>query len=184
MSRCVFCGGRNPQYSNENRMDKKPVKLSELIEALEFDSPEHVSKIDLQTGRLVMVDGAVMRAMEEGDEEALSDMADKEDSEIARAMVSDSGERFVDPPDKFEFHEYRQMERFIGTIENSKDAEQLLRAIKGNGAFRYFKDTAHRLGLLEQWYEYRDSAMKEFARDWAAGNEIQVEDDMPWNGKS
>src|SRR5215469_14041358 len=99
-------------------VDKKPVKLKELIEALEFDSPDYVTKIDLQTGRLVMVEKWVMRAMDEGDEEALSEMADKEELETARAIWNDSGERFVDPPDKFEFHEYRQMEGFIGTIEN------------------------------------------------------------------
>jgi hypothetical protein len=34
------------------------------------------------------------------------------------------------------------MERFIGTVENAEAAEQLWRAIKGKGAFRYFKDTA------------------------------------------
>jgi hypothetical protein len=78
-------------------MEKKPVKLSELIEALEFDFPEHIYKIDLQTGRLVMVEECVMRAMEEGDEESLSDVRDwqKHEVEIARAMWNDAGQRFV-----------------------------------------------------------------------------------------
>lgn len=164
-------------------MDKKPVKLSELIEALEFDSPDHITKIDLQAGRLVIVEECVLRAVEEGDEEALSEMAEKEEMEIARAIWNDAGERFVDGPDKFEFHAYRQMERFIGTLEDSEKAKQLWCAIKGKGAFRYFKDTAHRLGLLEQWYEYRDNAMKEFALEWAGANEVQVVDDTRRNRK-
>jgi Uncharacterised protein family (UPF0158) len=97
-----------------------------------------------------------MSAVEEGDEDLLRGLADwqQEEVEIARAMVEDSGERFVDAPAKFDFHEYRQMERFIGTVEDSEAAEQLWRAIKGKGAFRYFKDTANRLGLLQQWYRY------------------------------
>ena len=80
-------------------------------------------------------------------------------------------------PSKFDFDEYRQMERFIGTLEDSAAAEELWRAVKGKGAFRYFKDTANRLGLLKQWYRYRDEAMKEFVSDWAEANKIPIVDD-------
>jgi hypothetical protein len=80
-------------------------------------------------------------------------------------------------PDKFDFHEYRQMERFIQTVHDSATAEQLWRAIKGKGAFRYFKDTASRLGLLKQWYQHRDDAMKKFVRDWAEVHQIPIVDD-------
>jgi len=157
-----------------------PVKLSELIEAVEFDSDEPVAKVDLQDGRVVTVNRSLLNHLEEGDEEALSDLPDLQQGEveIARAMVADSGERFVAAPDKFDFHEYGQMERFIGTVENAEAAEQLWRAIKGKGAFRYFKDTASRLGLLEQWYRYRDAAMKEFVVAWAEVKNVPIEDDV------
>lgn len=157
----------------------KAVKLSDLIEALEFDSDQHVTRVDLQNGCVVTVTGEVFSAVEEDDEEAQEDLPDwqKEELEIAQAIVADSGERFVDAPDKFEFHEYRQMERFIGQVEDTKAAEQLWRAIKGKGAFRYFKDTASRLGLLQQWYQYRDEALKQFVRDWAEFHRVPVSDD-------
>jgi hypothetical protein len=45
------------------------------------------------------------------------------------------------------------MERFICTVADGQAADQLWRAIKGKGAFRYFKDTAHRLDLLKQWFQ-------------------------------
>jgi hypothetical protein len=131
----------------------KPVKLSELIDDLEFESDEYGSWVDLENGRVVRVSHSLIRAVEKGNEDAAS-LAEEEEVEIARALVADSGERFVDAPGKFDFHEYRQMERFIGTVEDSAAAEQLWRAIKGKGAFRYFKDTAGRLGLLQQWYQY------------------------------
>jgi hypothetical protein len=164
----------------------KPLNLSELIEALEFESEEHITKVDLQNGCVVTVDGFVMSAVEEGDEASLVDLPEwqRPEVEIARAIADDSGERFVDPPDKFDFHEYRQMERFIGTLEDGAAAEQLWRAIKGKGAFRYFKDTAHRLGVLKQWYQYRDESMKEFVRDWAAAHQILVVDDTAPKPKS
>jgi hypothetical protein len=161
----------------------KPVKLSELIEALEFESDERVMKVDLQNGCVVSVDRSVVSAVEESDDEALGDLPDWQNGEveIARAIVADSGERFVNAPDKFDFHEYRQMERFIGTVENAGAAEQLWRAIKGKGAFRYFKDTASRLGLLKQWYQYRDEAMKEYVRDRAEAQQIPIVDDTTSN---
>ena len=157
----------------------KPVKLSELIDDLEFDSDEYGSWVDLENGRVVRVSHSLIRAIEEGDAERLAEH--DEEVEIAKAVVADSGERFVEAPGKFEFHEYRQMERFIGTVEDSAAAEELWRAIKGKGAFRYFKDTARRLGLLEQWYQYRDSAMKEFVRDWAEAHQIPIVDDAGAN---
>jgi len=158
----------------------KPTKLSELINALEFDSEEQVNRVDLQNGCVVTVEESLLSALEEGDDEALHDLPDwqKEEIEIARRMVEDAGERFVPLPDKFDFHEYRQMERFIRTVENAEIAEQLWRAIKSKGAFRYFKDTASRLGLLERWYQYRDDAMKEFVIEWAEAHNVPYENDI------
>jgi hypothetical protein len=158
----------------------KPTKISELIEALEFDSEERVTRVDLQNGCVVTVDHSLLNALEEGDEEALPPLPDwqKQEMEVARAIAEDSGERFVAAPDKFDFHEYRQMERFIGTVEDAEAAAQLWRAIKGKGAFRYFKDTASRLDLLERWYRYRDNAMKEFVVEWAEAHNIPFEDDL------
>jgi len=156
-----------------------PAKLSDLMDALLFDSEEHVTRFDREAGRLVTVERSVLSAMEEGDEESLSDLPDwqKEEAELARAIAGDSGERFIDPPDKFDFHEYRQMERFIGTLDDAGVSEQLWRAIKGKGAFRYFKDTADRLGLLNHWYQYRDAAMKEFVIAWAEAHNVPFVDD-------
>lgn len=154
----------------------KPVKLSDLIDVLEFDSDEYTQYVDLQTGRVVHLYDSLLSAVEDGDEDSLGDW-EPEAVEIAKAVVEED-ERFVDAPDKFEFHEYRQMERFIRTVETPEVAEQLWRAIKGKGAFRHFKDTASRLGLLERWYGYRANAMKEFVLEWAEDNHVSVVDDL------
>lgn len=159
----------------------KPIKLSALVDALESESEFMVAKVDLQEGCVVFVDKSVMNAVEENDEEFFKDLTGtaKQEVGLARALVEDPGKRFVDPPDKFEFHEYRHMERFIGTVGDKEAAGQLWRAIKGKGAFRYFKDTANRLGLLKEWFAYRDEALKECVRQWAEAHEIPVVDDTP-----
>lgn len=157
----------------------KPVKLSELIEALEFESEELACRVDLQTGRVVCVEEALLRAVEEGDEAMMDLLKNTGDEEVAmaRAVAADTGERFVDPPRRFDFHEYRHMERFIGTVSDRGAADALWRAIKGRGAFRHFKDAASRLGLLEQWFAYRDNALKDFVREWAAARRCLLVDD-------
>ena len=156
----------------------KPTKLSELIEAVEFDSAVHTQRVDLQNGCVVRVETSVLSAVEEGDEDAVNELPDwqKPEVEEARAIVADSGERFVAAPAQADFHEYQHMERFIGTVADDGAAEQLWRAIKGKGAFRRFQDAAGRLGVLEQWYRYREAAIKEFVVAWAGANSVPYED--------
>ena len=69
------------------------------------------------------------------------------------------------------------MERFIVTLPDDQIAEELWRAIKGKGAFRFFKDTARRLGLLDEWYRYCDEAMKNHILAWAEVKGVVVVDD-------
>jgi len=154
-------------------------KLSDLAESLLFDSPEHVTRFDRQTGRMVMVERWILSALEEGQDERVASAPQwqREEVEIARAMCEDSGERFIEGPSKFDFHEYRQMEKFIGSLGDTDAADQLWRAIKGKGAFRHFKDTLHRLGLQDQWHRHRDEAMKAFLIAWAQENQVPYEDD-------
>jgi hypothetical protein len=154
-------------------------KLSDLTDTLEFDLPDHHTRYDRETGRIVTVEKSVLQSAEDGDVEALASLPEwqKPEVEIARAILADTGERFIDPPKKFDFHEYREMERFIGTVEDA-EAEQLWRAIKGKGAFRYFRDTLHRLGLQDEWRHYREKAVKEFVIAWAEQNQVPYADDL------
>jgi hypothetical protein len=161
-------------------MSATPVaKLSDPVEPLPFESPEHVTRFDRQTGRMVTVERWILSALEEGQDERVADVPQwqRQEVEIARAMCDDSGERFIAGPSKFEFHEYRHLEKFIGSLSDADAADRLWRAIKGKGAFRYFKDTLHRLGLQDQWYRYRDEAMKAFVIAWAQRNHVPCEDD-------
>jgi hypothetical protein len=160
-------------------MNTPPAQLSDLVGALLFDLPEHVTRFDRQTGRIVSVEHWILSALEEGQDECLVDVPrwQQAEIEIARAICEDDGQRFIEGPDKFEFHEYRRMEEFIGSLADAHAADQLWRAIKGKGAFRCFKDTLHRLGLQDQWYRHRDEAMKAFVIAWAQQNHVPYEDE-------
>ena len=42
----------------------------------------------------------------------------------------------------------------------------LLDALHGRGAFRLFKSTIRRLGVEDDWFRFRASALEEIAMDW------------------
>jgi len=157
-------------------------KLSDLVASLDMQNPENKVYFDRQTAEIVLLDESLLSAAEEedDDEECLEDVPEwqREQAEIAREIVADENDRFIDPPDKFEFHEYRHMEEFIETLDNVRAANELARAIRGNGAFGRFKGTLARFDLLDDWYKYRDNAMKEFAIEWAEENNVAYEDDL------
>lgn len=159
---------------------RTPVKLSELIEAVEFSSDEHAAWVDLETGCVVRVDQFLLNALEGKDDDTLEVLTewDRDELALARAITEDSAGRFLDAPDAFGFHEYRHMQCFIESLGETEAAGRLWDAIKGSGAFRRFKNTADRLGLLTAWYRYREDALRTFVRKWAEANQVAVEDDM------
>lgn len=155
--------------------------LIDLIGPLELDNDEYLSYFDRQNGEIVSVERSVLSAVEEGEDEGLEEHVpawQKDEIEIARAIVADKSDRFIDPPDKVEFDVYRHMQRFIESITNPTIANQLWEAIKGRSAFRAFKDTLHRLGLENRWFRYRDQAIKQFVIEWAEENHVAYKDDF------
>jgi hypothetical protein len=76
-------------------------------------------------------------------------------------------------PTKFDIHEYRIMERFCYSVDDDDMRDDLCNAIPGRGAFRYFKDRIHAYGIADDWYRYRDEALREIAIAWCEENGIQ-----------
>ena len=88
-------------------------------------------------------------------------------------------EDFVQLPDRFEIHEWDIMRRFCDTVDDARVRDALHRAIRGRGAFRYFKDTAHETGVIDDWYRYRDQAMREIAADFLNAEGIPFDPEKP-----
>lgn len=75
-------------------------------------------------------------------------------------------------PTKFDIHEYSIMERFCRSREDDEMRDDLCDAIRGRGAFRRFKDSIHEHGIADDWYKYRDEALREIAIEWCEENGI------------
>lgn len=140
---------------------------------------------DQQTARIVTVEESTMKAVEDGDNEALAQVTDedKEDIEIAREVVHDKTGRFIKPPDNSLFDESRLKAQFIKTIHDANIARKLADAGDSKGLRRLFSNSTfasvlYRYGLEEQWYEYRANAVKQFVIDWVKANHLDYEDDL------
>jgi len=78
-------------------------------------------------------------------------------------------------PGKFDVHEWSIMEQFAHSIENERLRRDLLDAIHGPGAFRYFRDTIDRYGMKDAWFDYKALALEKIAIGWLEEHNIEYE---------
>jgi hypothetical protein len=142
------------------------VSLKKVLEALELLTDESSAYVDIETGEVISISGEYMgnAGDEDLDTEELRDWAI---AAIEQAReIADSPDRFLPLPDKFDIHEWDIMRRFAESRPNSRQRNELMEAIHGSGAFRFFKSAIGRFGVEEEWYSYRESVMEAIAKEW------------------
>jgi hypothetical protein len=146
------------------------VKLSDIVEGLEFQSDERSSFLNLTTGEVVSITDEELRAAENN--EPLEDFPEWQHDAIRIAGEIRETEHYLPLPDRFEINEYQIMERFCLSIDDEDMCDDLCDAIRGRGAFRRFKDRMQVYGMAEEWYQYRDAALREIAMAWCEAHGI------------
>jgi hypothetical protein len=147
-----------------------PVKLNDVIEALEAAAEECAHYLDRRTGEIVMITDEEMEAAEE--DELISEYPDWQREAILKAREILKSENFVALPDQFDIHEYKIMEDFCLAFEDRRVGEELHRLIKGSGAFRRFKDAIYSMGVDKAWYEFRRAEIEKIAIEWLEEQQI------------
>ncbi len=132
-----------------------PVDLDALSGVLEGDPREGGGAIDLRTGEVwpqfVLDDG--LEFSDEDDED------DEDDDEDLWLEVETQGSRSG----------YRDMERFVDTIDDPDRRDRLEIALQGRGAFRRFKDVLARWPAeLTRRHAFSDERERGRARAWLA----------------
>ena len=150
------------------------VKIKKIVDELEMILDEHSSYFNISDGEVYTVSDEEMSAAEEGDQ--LDDFPDWQQENIAIAQSIISKDNYIELPSKFDVHEYAIMEEFCYTIKDSKISDALQIAIQGKGAFRKFKDACHRFNFIEQWYSYKNEALKDIAISWCNDNNLEYEE--------
>lgn len=77
-------------------------------------------------------------------------------------------ERYIAIPDWTPSDGYNTMEKFVGTLKNETQREQLRAALDGGkGVFRRFKDVLKEYPILEnQWYDFKERELKKAVIRW------------------
>lgn len=147
------------------------VKLNDVVEALDSAMEEHSYHLDKRTGEIILLASEELQAAEE--DELISEYPDWQRDSIlkAREVFSDP-EGFVQLPDQFDIHEYQTMEEFCLAFEDRRVGQELLRLIKGSGAFRRFKNAIFEMGIEKLWYEFKRGELEKIAIEWLEENEI------------
>lgn len=147
-----------------------PVKLNDVIEALEATGEELTHYLDRNTGEIVMITNEEMEAAEE--DELISEYPDWQREAILKAREILKSANFVELPDQFDLHEYKIMEDFCLAFEDRRIGEDLHGLIKGSGAFRRFKNAIYSMGADKAWYHFRRTEIERIAIEWLEENEI------------
>jgi hypothetical protein len=146
------------------------VSLSEVIDAIESATDEADSYLDPDSGEIVYVTHEMRDLAEEGEDEGTPEWMREDLPKVREALESG---RFLSLPTKFDVHEWAIMQEFSGEQENDRVRGALLDAIHGSGAFRTFKSTIRLLGVEEDWYKFRDEAIKQIALEWLEEHHLQ-----------
>ena len=145
------------------------VSIHDVVEALEMSSQTSENILDPETGEILLITAEDEIAIEDPDPDFIPDWQKEHLEKVGRLLKSGNGIRL---PDSFDIHEWSIMEEFCYTAGDAEHREILLDSIHGKGAFSRFREALERLGLREEWYSFRQSALEKIARDWLEANKI------------
>jgi predicted nucleotidyltransferase len=173
-------------------MKKLPIDFGELGMAFEDASWQMNYYLDLETGQVVWISDEIRSQLEDLYEQAYDpdseepedlagvlhdqDLPDWEKEELLEAAQIDRlyGTRYISVPTADSHEGYRDMERFIQTVQDERLQDRLWRAIHGRGAFRRFKDVlAADYHEEKRWYTFKDDLLEERIRDWLESEGIE-----------
>ena len=140
------------------------VSLTKVSEEIDSLVEGFTAYLNTQTGELYSFADDVLISLEVESDDA--ELPGWEREERAKAREICDSDDWIELPSKVDLHEWDLMEEFSLSIEVSRLREELLNAIRGRGAFRYFKDTIHRHGISEQWYAFRAAGIAAVVADW------------------
>src|SRR5512135_3078635 len=131
--------------------------------AVERNSPDTDSYLDLTTGRIVTITS--------GDPEAV----------LNRQQVSENIRNYLRIEPASSREQYRWMEKFVGSVSDEPLRERLIISIDGKGAFRRFKDVLLAYPAeRERWFSYRAELLHWHIQTWLEQHEITTSNDPPW----
>lgn len=142
-----------------------PVSLKQVAEEIDALPEDWTAYVNRRTGELYSISNEQAMEVDSPDEENEEDRPDWEKETLAQADEIMNSEDWIALPGRYEINEWAIMRDFAQSQTEQSIAEDLLRAIQGRGAFRYFKDRITQYGIREQWFAFKDTVLQEIARE-------------------
>ena len=156
-----------------------PLSLREIINSLEMVSDQVEFYLNREKGEIIELLKDVNQEWDWENEEI--ETADLEDWQKEIRLLGEkinSSEIYIPFPTKFEIFEYNIMEDFCLSYPDEKTSRSLCRKIRGRGAFRRFKDAIYNFDIENEWFEFKENALKEIGVSWLRDNELTYIDDL------
>jgi hypothetical protein len=150
------------------------VSLRAVADEMDFVGHETRAFLNRQTGELYSTTDELLSRVDDED-------ADDEDYlgweleivvKLREILGSDD---WLMLPTRDTRDDYRIMESFC--LERSEDdlRQELLEAIRGRGAFRWFRHVIEQRGIKDAWHAFRREALEEEAAEWLESHGIAYE---------
>ncbi|MBN1984395.1 MAG: hypothetical protein JW795_22915 [Chitinivibrionales bacterium] len=154
---------------------EKKIKLLDIANEMSFHPTEMYAFFDVENYSVIPVMDEEIRATD--DKQLFQELPSwqKENVEVARKILSDK-KNFIPLPNQYDIKEYRIIEAFCMTFPEYEKRVQLKEAIKGDGAFRRFREAIKNLQLEEQWYDFKEKQLCQIAKRWCERNRIFYEE--------
>ena len=158
-----------------------PVKLQAVVDEMDMAGDEMTASVNRETGELVTLGDEEISYSKDDDHSRLIPEWQKEMVDQAKMVLAD--EDYVALPDQYEIHEYSIIERFCFSVSDERVQNALLRAISGRGAFRRFKDRIIEEDVEQDWFAFRNEALKKIAAGFLESRGIPFIDDRNEAGR-
>jgi hypothetical protein len=155
-------------------MRRLEIDWGELSTAFESGLEEMEYYLDLETGKVLMVSQETRWYRNEPLDDELRGWQQAM-LETARRVEEGYGTRYIRIPERDKRENYQDMEWFITTVQDEGLQEKLWGAVKGQGAFRRFKDALlDHPDERERWFAFEKRRVHERLVEWLKDKGIEA----------
>lgn len=156
----------------QTKFTPRQMLLSDIACALTDHMAEEIGAghfVDLTTGEVTFVQSEYM--LEEVTPDELADYRDWE-----REQIKVYSEHDLIRIDCVPSHEsFRVMEQFVES-RPEREKKSLYVALAKRYPFREYRDKVERMGILQEWYDFKNVAEHAMAEEWLNEQELEIKD--------